>query len=227
MKRSWLDASNLCLLAVAVGVAGCGSSRQASDGGNDAGRSDGGTFQLTGPNGFEVQGWWFTPNYPAATCGTPSDVLADGGIAAFGLTLYSVNATSAVCANDFNDLSGMAVVVTLGTSQFIEANLGSDSGPPITAGLTPGTYNLDNEGIPDQDLCSISPGFSAVLTEFAFPTDGGGAVPLYNGVGSISLSAVSANSVSGSVDAWLVAVDGSPNVDGGPLTGNFQAAGCP
>jgi hypothetical protein len=165
-----------------------------------------------------------SPDYPEADCGMISDVLADGRIAALGLQLLSDVSTAAACAEDGGAFSGLALNIVLGTPQFVYANLRPDGGPLIQA-LSPGVYTLENEGVSDQDLCTISVGADAVMTEFEFTA--GVATPLYNGVGTVTITQFDGNTLVASLDAWLVAVDGGLGVDGGPLTGNFSASFCP
>jgi hypothetical protein len=96
----------------------------------------------------------------------------------------------------------------------------------LTQALSPAVYTLENESVSDQDLCTISLGADAVMTEFQF-IPGQGAAPLYNGVGTVTITQFDGNTLVASLDAWLVAVDGGPGVDGGPLTGDFTASVCP
>ncbi len=177
------------------GFAGCDSVCRTHDG-VDAGAAvfcpgdgpgtlppvDGG---LQGPHAFPVFGWRMTPDFPEAVCGSASDVLADGGIAAVGLELFSNISTAAACS-DAGNPTGLALQIILGTPQFVAANLSADGGPPPTQVLTPGVYTLDNEDVSDQNLCMISPGSDAVMTEFLFIT-GGQSMPVFNGVGTVTI----------------------------------------
>ncbi len=182
---------------------------------------------LHGPHGFPIVGAWMSPQDPQAQCGLTSTVLADGGIAAVGIQLFSDVSSDVACAisngQDAGIETGLALNLVIGTPQFVAANLGEDAGP-LTA-LTPGVYTLINEGISDQNLCARAPGYDAVLTEFEFAS--GSATPLFNGVGTVTIDQFNNETLSGSLDVWLVPVDGTSDVDGGPLTGNFSASLCP
>lgn len=190
----------------------------------DGGMSvDGG---LHGPHAFPIVGARMSP--PEAVCGLTSNVLADGGIAAVEIALYSSVSNAAACAvnsgQDAGIETGLALNLVLGTPQFVAANLDKDAGP-LTQVLTPGVYTLFNEGVSDQNLCAPVPGYDAVLTEFEFVS--GNANPLFNGVGTVTIDQFSNGTLSGTLNAWLVSVDGTSDVDGGPLTGNFSASLCP
>lgn len=193
-----------------------------TDGGIGFGSVDGG---LQGPHAFAVVGSWMSADHPQAACGAVADVLKDGGIAAVGIELYSEIPSGDACANDGGNVSGLSIEIVLGTSQFIDANVERDGGP-LTQALSPGVYILENEDVSDQNLCMISPLADAVMTEFLYSSSGQG-MPLYNGVGTVNIDQFSNGTLSGSLDAWLVSVDGTPGVDGGPLTGNFSASVCP
>ncbi len=196
-------------------------------------RSDGGLSRtdagLYGPHGFEIMGWGMSPAISAATCGLVGDVLADGGLAAVGVSLFSSFTTEMACLNPNESVAahpGYALTIVLGTSEFVDANLSQDGGPQPQTPLAPGIYKVENEGISDEDLCSIDTGYSAVVTEFGFFSDGG-VEALYNGAGTITLTAVSSTSLSGRLDVILGSVDRTTPVDGGSLSGDFQARLCP
>ncbi len=95
----------------------------------------------------------------------------------------------------------------------------------MTEVLTPGVYTLFNEDISDQNLCDGVRGYDAVLTEFEL--ESGSATPLFNGVGTVTIDQFSNGTLSGTLNVWLVSVDGTSDVDGGPLTGTFSASFCP
>ena len=183
---------------------------------------------LQGPHAFPIVGAWMSPHENTAACGLTSTVLADGGIAAVGIQLYSSVSNAAACAlnngQDAGTLTGLALNLGLGTPQFVAANLDKDAGP-LTQVLTPGVYTLFNEDVSDQNLCAPVPGYDAVLTEFEF--ESGSATPLFNGVGTVTIDQFSNGTLSGTLNVWLVSVDGTSDVDGGPLTGTFSASFCP
>jgi hypothetical protein len=196
---------------------------------SDGGVPDGGmSFDagLRGPNAFPIVGAWMSPQ--EAACGTTSPVLADGGIAAVGIQLFSGVGNAAACAvNNGQDAgieTGFALNLVLGTPQFVAANLDEDAGP-LTQVLAPGVYTLINEEVSDQNLCARAPGYDAVLTEFEFMS--GNATPLFNGVGTVTIDQFCNGMLYGTLNVWLGSVDGTSDVDGGPLTGTFSASFCP
>jgi hypothetical protein len=182
---------------------------------------------LQGPHAFPIVGARMSPNDPGAACGLTSTVLADGGIAAVGIQLFSSVSSAAACAvgnwQDAGIETGFALNLVLGTPQFVAANLGEDAGP-LTQGLTPGVYTFLNEAVPDQNLCAPGPEYDAVLT--VFDLSSGSATPLFNGVGTVTIDEFSNGTLSGTLNAALVPTDGTL-VEYGPLTGNFSASLCP
>lgn len=191
-------------------------------GGSGFASVDGG---LQGPHAFPVVGSWMAPSHPWADCGATSDVLADGGVAAVGLLLFSNEFTETACGGDAGAAAGLALEIALGTPQFVDASRELDAGP-LTQVLSPGVYELENNGLSAQGLCTIGPPYDAVMTEFEV-MPGGPAVPLYNGVGTVTILRVAGPTLYGSLNAWLVSTDGGSGVDGGALSGSFSASFCP
>lgn len=97
----------------------------------------------------------------------------------------------------------------------------------LTRALSTGTYAIGNEDIPDEDLCSLPTGATAILQVREFPDGGtGGALVAWNAVsGNVTLTSVSADGVAGTFEVTLGEPDSGAT--GGTLSGEFRASTCP
>ena len=182
----------------------------------DAPAADAGAGALTGPLAFAVAWTRMNPGEPADEC--RADSVASGGFAATSIVLAQNDLSSAICG-DGGSVTGALVDLEIATAQYAAGTT------PLTQALSPGTYVIGNEGVPDPDLCMLAANTTAILQLFdPFEASGASAIAVS---GSVTVTHVDATSIGGSF-AVMMQPPGSPDASAPqPLSGTFETSVCP
>ena len=221
-------------LGLALAWLGCSSNPTTTDGGADGSTSDASPGDAAsdgpradastgvdasgalGPAVFPVNHVLMDNQLPNQECGG-TNLTSGGSLAATAVVISDSDFSAYVCGDAGSVSTGHAVVIAVATSEYA-----GESNKSPTQGMSPGTYTIGNQNVPDPDFCMFPPGTNAFLQ--LFDADDGGA---WNGInGTVTVTQVANTSISGSFTTQLQNTDGS-NADAGSLTGTFTAPACP
>ncbi len=186
---------------------------------SDASTPPGSSGVVSGAASFPVRWMWMNPAVPARQCAIVTT--ADGGIAATAIYLLQVDLSAEACAD-------ASFVPSAAGQRFIAIQMAAPAYATrrsVSEALSAGAYTIGNESVPDEDLCMLPTGATAILQVLELPdAAGAGALPIWNAVvGTVTVTGLSATSIAGAFDVVL----GDPNggsADGGALSGSFDAS---
>ncbi len=175
------------------------------------------TGTIVGSLAFPVAWALLDPNEPTAAC-TPN-AASGGGYAALAIELCQENLSKAVCGDGGAGSGGSGMLLSIGvaTIQF------ASGAPTFTKAVAPGTYTVGNEGAPDETLCMLPAGATAIVQLHAF----GQPSQAIATSGTVTIDSVTASSIEGSFDVQMGGPDGDVDAGTTPLGGSFHAAACP
>lgn len=196
----------------------------------DGGPSDAGNT-LTGSGAFTVSDTIVDTQEAKDECSYET-LLPDGSFAAFGIIMAQTN-ISAYCSADaaFSPPGGQPFVVVQ-----VAGPSYSNPGPADGGGLkaiTPGTYTVGFENVPDDDLCMLAGTGASALVDIRTwkGGDAAGAVTAAEALsGTVTITSISPGHVAGSFSVMMVSVSSTGQFDTqhpSALSGTFDSATCP
>jgi hypothetical protein len=223
-------------LLVAVGAASCGTSTQGPPASGGTFSGDGGNA-LTGPQAFSVQSALVSTAEALGGCGYNS-ILPDGSYAVIGVVLTDMDIKSTFCTDasvaQVDALRSALIghpflVIQMKTVGYPRSGNLVDAGP--LAPIVPGTYGIDFENLPDDDLCMAMGGLALIDIRDWGPVDGGGASTVASATtGTLTLTTVAPGHIAGHFDvkmaAYSAATDTFDTVNTTALSASFDATSC-
>ena len=199
------------IIASLVGALGaCGTSSSSPD-----------DTTLTGSAAFAVTS---TVMVPGGLHCQAKGTLSNGQFEALSIIAADVDQATTACTGSHFDIQPHDVEIELATG---DGYYGSGSShTPITVGMT---FPILNERVTDEDLCGNvhagTTGPQSILMVNVCP--GGVCKTQFAGSGSVTVTAISATTVSGTFDVTLLDQDGNGQGAQGALSGTFVADTCP
>jgi hypothetical protein len=207
----------------------CGHAQGA--GGPEGVAPDGAPNSAVGRFGFDVKDAVVDTTQAHSQCGW-EEVLPDGSYAAVAVILADQLLNGYCGGEGAQPIPGHPFVnIQLAGPTYATQGLNLPDGQ-VPAALEPGQYTIANEGVYDDQICSVRGTGGSALVDVGNWGDGGGpAQPVATAVsGTVTLTSVGSGYVAGTFDVVVAPPLASGNLDvnnEAALSGTFSAKACP